>query len=237
MRTPSTASKEWLLDVTKALLRRCGAQVLDAPTHDPRQFELGAGGLEAALRQVFLRIDGDMHGTVREASPSAPVGLHPIGMREDEVLFAWRGETDPHGADVVLAVMAWWRSESGLRVGDADAERRLCGVTAVMLGFGRVLLPHADDARAPLCTADICYLLAVRSLARKDGWFAMWRLRRRLPRAARPIYIEALRELLRPYGRLAWRVGVPGSDRFGASPRLQIGPHGLRHAPDEEDTP
>jgi len=158
-------------------------------------------------------------------------------MRDDEVLFAWRGATAPHGGDVVLAVIAWWRSESGLRVADPDTERQLCAVTAVMLGFGRVLIPHAAEARSVFCMADLCYLLAVRSLARGDGWFTMWRLRRKLPRPARSMYIDALRGLLRPYGRLAWRLGLPKTDRFGDAPRLEIGPHGLRHAPDEEDSP
>jgi len=237
MGTPRPASKEWLLDVTKALLRRCGPKVLEAREHDPRRFELGEGGLENALREVFLLFDADIHGTVREGAQSSRMGLHPIGMRDDEVLFTWRGAGEPHGADVVLAVVSWWRSESGLRVSDADTERQLCAVMAVMLGFGRVLIGHADDENAVFCLADLCYLLAVRSLARGDGWFAMWRLRRSLPRPARAIYIEGLRGLLRPYGRLAWRVGLPKTDRFGDAARLQIGSHGLRHAPDEEESP
>ena len=236
MGTAGPVSKEWLLDVTKALLRRCGAQMLETRTHDPRLFEQGEGGLETSLRQAFLLVDGDVRGTVREAGATAPEGLHPIGMRDDEVLFSWRGESQPHGGDVVLAVTAWWRSESGLRVADASVERQLCAVTAVMLGFGRVLVPHASGSRSVLSTEDLCYLLAVRSLARGDGWFAMWRLRRALPRSARAMYIESLRGLLRPYGRLAWRVGLPNTDRFGEAPRLEIGPHGLRHAPDEEDS-
>ena len=233
MRTPSTASKEWLLDVTKALLRRCGAQVLDAPTHDPRQFELGAGGLEAALRQVFLRIDGDMHGTVREASPPPLSGSILSGCARTRCRSRGAARR-PHGADVVLAVMAWWRSESGLRVGTRTRSDDCAGDRG-HVGFWACAVAARRRCARPCArqTFVTCWRCA-RSLARTAGCHVAT-----APPVASRSETDSSRRCASCCGPAVVWPGAwasPGRTVSGRL-RLQIGPHGLRHAPDEEDTP
>jgi hypothetical protein len=142
---------EWeqaeLIGALRGVVAVGGTGPLGHPVVDAlRSFETGDAGvldvLRSALREVGLE---DVPFDV------VPEWLVPPGASEREIELA-----------ACWFATKVWRARHGLVLQDPELEERLCVVTAVYLGFGVIV---ANGADGPLPPGDVCFLLAVRSVA------------------------------------------------------------------------
>lgn len=226
----------WLLDTMRRVIDRVGVDALHVPELKPTRFEPARRTLDGALKNASRALGASLDVEVRTQTPAPGSAdpLWPLGVTPSSVVFgvdAVRAH-ELAAVDVVRAVVAWYRSENDLVVHDPVEESRRIDLTAIVFGFGPVVMDDARDEEREgrLTRGEAAHVLAARTIGRRAGFFAMWRTWSRLSRPNRVLLVGSLRALIRPYGRLAWQLRTPGGERFGPAGRLEVGEDGVEEA-------